>query len=68
MKILEDCGGDFVKEKVMKIFEEEFVRECKKYLFEDVINYIVGVFFVYVFIKKYDYMSKYLSVDYMVSE
>lgn len=68
VKISEDCGGDSAKEKVMKTLEEDFVRECKKYLFEDAINHIAGVSLAHVSTKKYDYMSKYPSADYMVSE
>lgn len=68
VKISEDCGGDSAKGKVMKTLEEEFVRECKKHLFEDAINYIAGVSLAHVSTKRYDYMSKYPSADYMVSE
>ncbi|XP_022793743.1 uncharacterized protein LOC111332633 isoform X1 [Stylophora pistillata] len=68
VNILEYCGGDSAKEEEMKTREEEFVRECKKHLFEDSINHIAGVSLAHVSTKKYDYMSKHPTADYMVSE
>lgn len=64
----EDCGGDTAKEEEMKAFEQEFVQKCRKLLFDDTINHIAGISIAHESTKKYDYMSKYPTADYMQSE
>lgn len=64
----EDCGGDTAKEEEMKAFEQEFVQKCRKLLFDDTINHIAGISIAHESSKKYDYMSKYPTADYMQSE
>ena len=66
--ISEDCGGDTAKEEEMKAFEQEFVEKCTKCLFDDSINHIAGVSIAHESTKRYDYMSKYPTADYMQSE
>ena len=66
--ISEDCGGDNAKEVEMKAFEQEFVEKCRKRLFDDTINHIAGISIAHESTKKYDYMSKYPTADYMQSE
>lgn len=66
--ISEDCGGNVAKEEEMKAFEQEFVEKCRKLLFDDSINHIAGVSIAHESAKKYDYMSKYPTADYMQSE
>ena len=66
--ISEDCGGDHAKEKKMKAFEQEFVEKCRKVLFDDTINHIAGISIAHESTKRYDYMSKYPTADYMQSE
>ena len=66
--ITEDCGGDIAKEENMKAFEQGFVEKCRKLLFDDSINHIAGISIAHESTKKYDYMSKYPTADYMQSE
>ena len=66
--ISEDCGGDTAREKEMKAFVQEFVEKCAKLLFHDSINHIAGVSIAHESSKRYDYMSKYPTADYMQSE
>ena len=66
--ISEDCGGDIEKEEQMKALEQEFVEKCRKLLFDDAINHIAGISIAHESTKKYDYMSKYPTADYMQSE
>ena len=66
--ISEDCGGDTAKEEEMKAFEQEFVQKCRKLLFDDTINHIAGISIAHESTKKYDYMSKYPTANYMQSE
>ena len=66
--ISEDCGGDIVKEQQMKVIEHEFVEKCRKLLFDDAINHIAGISIAHESTKKYDYLSKYPTADYMQSE
>ena len=68
VNISEECGRDVAKEEMMKACEQTFVDECKKRLFEDAINHIAGVSLAHESTKKYDYMSKYPSADYMLSD
>ena len=67
-QLSEDCGGDPDKEKQLKDYEEYFVEECRKRLFEDTVYHIAGVSLAHESTKKYDYMSKYPKADYMCSE
>ena len=60
--------GDPDKEKQLKDYEEYFVEECRKRLFEDTVYHIAGVSLAHESTKKYDYMSKYPKADYMCSE
>ena len=64
----EDCGGDTAREKEMKALQQEFVEKCTKLLFHDSINHIAGVSIAHESTKRYDYMSKYPTADYMQSE
>ena len=66
--ISEDCGGDAVNEEEMKACERDFVNDCRKRIFEDVINHIAGISLAHESTKGNDYMSKYPSADYMRSE
>ena len=66
--ISEDCGSDVAKEEELKAFERYFVDECRKRLFENTINHIAGISIAHGSIKRYDYMSKYPTADYMRSE
>ena len=66
--IPEDCGGDSAREEEMKVLEQEFVDKCTKLLFDDSINHIAGVSIAHESNKRYDYMGKYPSADYMQSE
>ena len=63
-----DCDGDPVKEEVMKTCEQEFVDTCRKRLFEDTVDHIAGISLAHESTKKYDYMSKYPTADYMRSD
>ena len=66
--ISEDCDGDIAKEENMKAFEKGFVEKCRKLLFDDTINHIAGISIAHESTKKYDYISKYPTADYMQSE
>ena len=66
--IPEGIGGDKEKEDAFKQYEEDFVEECKKSLFEDAINHIAGVSLAHISTRKADYVSKYPNADYMPSE
>ena len=63
-----DCGDDIQKEEKLKVLEQEFVKECSNHLFNDTINHIAGVSIAHEASKKYDFMSKYPTADYMRSD
>ena len=66
--IPEEIRGDKEKEDAFKRYEDNFVEECTKRLFEDTINHIAGVSLAHISTRKYDYMSNYPNADYMPSE
>ena len=66
--IFEDCKEDPAKEQEMKVCEQEFVDTCRKRLFEGTLDHIAGISLAHESTKKYDYMSKYPTADYMRSD
>ena len=65
--IPKDIRGDQKKEDAFKQYEEYFVEECTKGLFDDTINHIAGVSLARKSTRKSDYMRKYPNADYMPS-
>ena len=65
--ISEVCGGDADKEEVLKACEQEFVEKCRKRLFKGSLNRIGGISLAHESTKRYDYVSKYPTADYMRS-
>ena len=53
------CGDDPGKEEKLIDYERQFVVECRKRIFDDTLNHIVGVSLAHESSKHYDYMSKY---------
>ena len=64
----EEIRGDKEQEHEFKRYEDNFVEECTKSLFEDTINHIAGVSLAHISTRKCEYMSKYPNADYMPSE
>ena len=66
--IPKDSVGDAVKEEMLKAYERDYVKECRKRIFKDTVNQIAGVSLSHESTKRFDYMSKYPTADYMRSE
>ena len=66
--VSEDCHGDKQKEEVLRECERQFVEVCRKRLYEESLNHIVGISLAHESTRRYDYMSKYPKADYMRSE
>ena len=64
----EEIRGDKEQEHEFKRYEDNFVEECTKSLFEDTINHIAGVSLAHTSTRKYDYVSNYPNADYMPSK